>query len=70
MISKIVRAAMLCAVTACLAMASGCCGICGGACQVYQHPNPSCVGMRYLGCCTCEDDCRDTVNQITDILLP
>ena len=68
--SKIVRAAMLGLVAGCLGIFSGCCGSCCGVCKVYEHPEPSCVGLHYQGCCTCKDDCRDRVNQLTDIFLP
>lgn len=71
MISQFARAGMLCLVAACLVVLSGCCcGSCCGVCKVYQHPEPSCVGLHYEGCCTCKDDCRDRVNQLTDIFLP
>ena len=70
MLSKIARTAVLCAAATCLIWTSGCCGVCGGVCETYQHPCPSRVGLRYAGCCTCKDDCRDRVNQITDIFSP
>ncbi|MBS0261000.1 MAG: hypothetical protein JSS02_03515 [Planctomycetes bacterium] len=49
---------------------TGCCSNYCDRCRIYEHPAPSCVGLHYEGCCTCKDDCRDRVNQITDILLP
>jgi hypothetical protein len=70
MMPKVARTAIFSLFGSCLLLASGCCGISGGVCQVYQHPEPSCVGLRYEGCCTCKDDCRDRINQLTDILLP
>ena len=71
MMSKIVRAARLCVVAGSLAMLSGCCGTCwSNICKVYEHPDPACYGLHYEGCCTCRDDVRDRVNQLTDIFLP
>jgi hypothetical protein len=71
MMSKIIRIAMLCLVAVSLAMLSGCCGTCwGNQCTVYQHPCPACYGLHYSGSCTCTDDCRDRINQLTDIFLP
>jgi hypothetical protein len=67
---KNARAGLMSFVAGCLLAASGCCGICGGQCQVYTHPEPSCCGIHYEGCCTCKDDCRDFCNQLSDILLP
>ena len=72
MLPNAVRAGKLCVVAGCLLLCSGCwgLGICGGACRVYSHPDPACYGLRYEGCCTYQDDLRDGVNQVTDILLP
>ena len=73
MVSKIIRVALMSIVVASLAGLSGCCGCggcCSGVCQVYQHPEPSCCGLHYAGSCTCKDDCRDRINQLTDIFLP
>ncbi|MBI3862125.1 MAG: hypothetical protein HY290_09545 [Planctomycetia bacterium] len=70
MMPKPIRAALLCLATVSLGFLSGCCGCCCNVCKTYEHPEPSCVGLRYAGCCTCKDDCRDRVNQLTDILLP
>ncbi|HEY3964888.1 MAG TPA: hypothetical protein VGM05_10090 [Planctomycetaceae bacterium] len=70
MMSKIVRAGMLCLITGGLGLSSGCCGTFCNTCKVYQHPAPSCVGMHYAGCCTCDDDWRDLANQLTDTFLP
>jgi len=64
------RAGIFTLIAGCLLAASGCCGVGGAACQVYTHPEPSCCGKHYEGCCTCQDDCRDLCNQLTDILLP
>jgi hypothetical protein len=70
MMSRISRAAMLCVVAGLLALLSGCCGTFCTTCRVYQHPEPSCCGLHYAGCCTCTDDIRDRINQLTDIVLP
>jgi hypothetical protein len=70
MLPNAVRLGWLSVVAASLILLSGCCGACGGRCQVYTHPDPSCCGLRYEGCCTCKDDLRDRANQLTDILLP
>jgi hypothetical protein len=70
MISRIVRVAVLSLVAISAVGLSGCCCCCRDVCRVYEHPEPSCVGLHYAGCCTCKDDCRDRVNQLTDIFLP
>ena len=70
MISKISRTAMLLIVAGLLNFLSGCCSTYCDKCRIYEHPAPSCVGLHYEGCCTCKDECRDRVNQITDIFMP
>lgn len=67
---KTVRAGLLGLAGSCLLLLSGCCGPCCGIHKVYQHPEPSCVGLHYQECCTCSDDVRDRINQLSDMLLP
>jgi len=53
---------------------TGCCGICWYSNHLHTLYDPcckSCYGIAYSGGqCTCMDDVKDRVNQISDILLP
>ncbi|HLJ11231.1 MAG TPA: hypothetical protein VKU82_08580 [Planctomycetaceae bacterium] len=75
MLRSAVRAGSRCLVAASLMLLSGCAGVCwscgnGGCHTIFDHPAPACYGLKYEGRCTCRDDIRDRINQVSDILLP
>ena len=74
MLRNAVRKVFVCLAALSLLPIAGCCGTCwysGRQCRTICDPCPrSCCGLQYEECCTCRDDVRDRVNQMTDILLP
>ena len=82
MLPKAVRAGLLCLIVGLLLSLSGCCcscvcgifGTCGKAnCNSLSYPPcppRACYGLHYCGECTCSDDVKDRINQVSDIYLP
>ncbi|MGE5192557.1 MAG: hypothetical protein ACM3U2_08645 [Deltaproteobacteria bacterium] len=74
MLRNAVRAGLLSVAAGCILLAAGCNGTCfysGRRCPtIYDPCCRSCCGLQYEGCCTCRDDLRDRVNQVSDIFLP
>jgi len=69
-----VRPVLLIVAAACLVQLGGCCGTLfwsGKRCPtIYDPCCRSCCGLQYEECCTCRDDIRDRINQVSDIFSP
>ena len=72
MLRNAVRHGGLCLVAGSLLSVTGCCGVRHSTpCPTIYNPcTRACYGLEYSGGgCTCEDDVKDRINQVSDIFL-
>jgi hypothetical protein len=72
MLPNAVRAGLFCALAGCLLLTQGCGVLCySNQCRTIYDPDcRACYGIPYEGRCTCRDEIRDRINQVSDIFLP